>query len=1012
MTVHTPLSAEKERLQGLIQANLDARRYFYARADERWLDWLWQNGLLDPLKEEDSTLNGYRPPELDYLVRMAEQRPARVVDIMLEVRISTDTRSQQVAYSFYRICRGLPPKQLARMVEKIRRERWIPLLEESNQSVFGYEEMLTTLSEAEEYPSMLVLTGAVLAVRSKDEMESVLRNRNNPFYFDNLPRTDIFRRLADVGEEYAEDAFALATDVMAEVVLLGAQKSDSDREQKIDLDLLEEEIRTRPANSMPFAVLDRFSLLDVDFFELELGQGQPHSFQGEVRELAAVLTILADRLIGEGNSDQSSARKIFEEYVATLKDSSVTWRFRLYFWSLRPDVFGKELLKGFSRIFAVERPYEITKSREFQKALRRGFPVLSAEDRRVFLQRTIEMFSQRPEYELVTGSRILSLTLPFLIDNPDLEEQARAAGFKLDPEYEPQSTIPESGEFKGVVPKAPITQEEFGQLSIDVIARRLRKEWSSEELNAQNSFDDFYTPLNASGLGNLIKDDMPLRLQEYIAGAKKFFDRDLLDPHYTYEYLAGIEKTIRDNRETAAEANWDGVIDLLEEIRASGEEVPYGRGNRELDGFWYASWDAVHLVSADVLRDLFTEKDGRSLIQLSKFRDQILGVIDYLLTHPQPSPEVEQDETPRDALDIRAMEQDPESRWLNDPFSMAFQTVRGRAFVTLVSFAENDGPHLRDDVKQIYERMIQRESTRGLMSMVGRFLPSFYFRDLAWCRKLLLQIFSQEPGRRYLSTTAWEGFLTNGLYSEMFRDPKFQNLYWRGLELTDDDYPQHQKHVTDPDKGIAEHFALAYLYCEAEFGFDHPLFRAFWEKDSPKQHAHFVSYLGQEFVFRSDTHDFFESHPEGKQQLRDFWDWLLKSHENLETFRGFGLWINLQKGIFAPAWLAPRVRKTLEKSKGVLESENDLRESSVRLAQEAPEDTLEIARLHLLEGGVRGGRQETIMRWDLDEMWIEAFKTLYRNPATKVKTEALINQLVFEGGQRFWLLGEIVEGNQ
>ena len=651
------------------------------------------------------------------------------------------------------------------------------------------------------------------------------------------------------------------------------------------------------------------------------------------------------------------------------------------------------------------------KWREFQKSLRRGFPVLSVEDKRIFVQKIIEMYSHRSEYEMDSGSHILSLILPFLSENPDLEEKARTAGFLLDPEYEPSPIMSDIGELREVIPQAPITQHEFGQLPIAEIAKKLRKEWTPEYLNAQESTHNTYAPLNASGVGNLIKNDMPLRLQQYIDGAKQFFDRGLLDPHYTYEYLSGIEKTIRDHGETASEANWDGVIDLLEEIKASGEKAPFARGGSKFDDFWHASWDAVHLVATDVLRDLFTEKDGRALIQFVKYREQSLGIIDYLLTHPQPSPEDEQDETPRGALDIRAMQRDPENRWFTDAFSMAVQTVRGRAFETLVFFSERDGPYLKDDVKRVYDRMLQGENTRALMSMVGRFLPSFYFREKGWICELLPQIFSQEPVKKRLYTAAWEGYLTNGLYREMFTDPEIQKLYHRGLALTSDDYPRHQNYVTNPDEGIAEHLALAFMYCGEEFGFDHPLFQAFWEKDNPKRHAYFVSFLGQEFVFRSDMHDFFENHPEGKQRLRDFWDWLLKNHNNPKTFKEFGLWINLEKEIFTPDWLAPRVKKTLEKSGGVVYQDDELMESSVRLAQEAPEETFVIARLYLLIGGVYGRQEQTLMLWDLDKKWIRAFEILYRNPATKVQTEALINQLVLKGEQAFWPLKQVLADN-
>ena len=500
--------------------------------------------------------------------------------------------------------------------------------------------MLKTLEEAGDHRSMLILTCAVLTVRSKDEMEN-MRYRDNPFYFDYLSRTDIFRRLSGVDIEYAEDAFALATEVIADVVLLGDQEKGREGERV-------------------FAVTDRFELSSEDFFDPELGQGRPHSFEAEVRELAAVIKILTDRLIGGKCADSDNARRILEKYRDSLPDSRVTWRLRLYAWSLCPQVFGEELKEAFFRLFesAVLRNYGGGRIPEgFTERISRIVRGRSAS-----VQRTIEKFRQLPD-NMNLGSQILSMVLPFLDENPDLEKQARAAGFQLDPEYEPKPAMSDIGESREVIPQAPITQEEFGQLSIAEIARKLRKEWTPEKLNAQNTLDDWYTPLNARGVGDLIKTDMPQRLQQYINGAKQFFDRDLLDPHYTYEYLAGIEKTSRDHRESAAEAKWDGVIDLLEGIGVSGENTPYARGNRKLDDFWLASWDAVHLVATDVLRDLFTEKDGLALIQFGKYRDQILGIINYFLTHPQPSPEDEQDETPRGALDIRARERDPENRW-------------------------------------------------------------------------------------------------------------------------------------------------------------------------------------------------------------------------------------------------------------------------------------------------------------------------------------------------------------
>ena len=100
MQAGIPNTLDRDQLYELVHVNLDARRYFYHKADERWLDWLWRNGFLNVLKEEEPALDGARTPELGYLLGMAEKRPAQVVDIMLAIPISTDVRSQEVAVRF------------------------------------------------------------------------------------------------------------------------------------------------------------------------------------------------------------------------------------------------------------------------------------------------------------------------------------------------------------------------------------------------------------------------------------------------------------------------------------------------------------------------------------------------------------------------------------------------------------------------------------------------------------------------------------------------------------------------------------------------------------------------------------------------------------------------------------------------------------------------------------------------------------------------------------------------
>ena len=961
-------TSKKDDVEFILKINLDARQYFYAKADERWLDWLWQHGFLDVLKEKTDDTRGYeyRHPELNYLVRMAKKDPGKVVNmIMLKIPISTDTCdtfNRNLVLYFLRICRTLPADQLARVVEKICCERWVPLIGvESNQSYdldFEYKKIFQTLADANKYKSIIVLAEAMLAVRPREKMEEgplgrFLGNRN-PFYFDKLLFTNVFVCLVQVDTTYAEQVLSLTTKVMAEVIDLWGAKGEGET---------------------VFAVSDEFSLRGVDFFALELGQGIVWP-DGNVQELAAVIKKLAARLIGQSSAKTEEVRRIYEEYIASLPDSQVMWRLRLFIWSLCPQVFQDELKYAFFRLFAVEHFYEIMSGTEYLKALRKGFSVLSADDKQDFVKRIIEKFSQHCK-DRKYGLNILSMILPYLNEQPALKEQVKKAGFILNP-TEPQPAIGEV-ESGWVVARGPLTQEEFAQLPIADIARNLRDKWSPEQLSIQNTDDDFLHPLNAEGVGNLLKKDMQTRPQEYIKNAAHFFNRERLDPHYTYAYLRGVQEALQHQKPAV---DWDNVIALCSAIKKSGKI--------HLDG-WLTSWDTVHSAMSDLLRELLTEKDGQVLIDFGKHHNQIFSIIQYLLSHPNPSPTDEEDK---------------------DLFTVAVQqSVRGKAFKAFVWFVKQDGKRfnpedqvkIATDVKDLYEDILRRENTRALMFLFGHYLPCFYDRDREWIRQLLPRIFPKYPSKRYLYTAAWEGYLTNPLYINMFYDPAIQQLYQRGLALTEDDYPPQQGHFREPDEGIAKHLALAFMY-DQEFGLDHPLFIAFWEKDNPKWHAHFVDFLGNQFISMSRASEHLARRPERKKWLRDFWDWLLEKHENPETFRQFGHWIDLKKKIFEPAWLAERVRKTLEKTNGIVE-EHELNntETNVQLARAAPKDTLEIARLYLLEGEVRNDKSY----WSLNgDEWDDALRILYETPETKIGTEGLINELV--KGRPFWDLAEIV----
>ena len=889
------------------------------------------------------------------------------------------------------------------------------------------EDMFKTLDDAKDYESLLVLAEAVLSVRIKDEPKKAHSESlaDTPFYFNYLSYVKVFEYLLNVDDEYTEQALDLATKVMANVIA-------SERSKKSVFGQLqrsaEEYVGIEREVERVFAV-DDFSLLhNVDLFDPGSLSSSDHDVQDDVRELATVITMLARKLIG-GQCDKPEAVYVYKKYFgdfdnpdAKLPDSQAMWRLRLFVLSLCPEVFRDELKKALFRLFEVEQYHEIIAGTEYKKALQKGFIALSEEDNRDYVKRVVEYFT-RPDRVKETGERdvhmhdgsqILSMITDFLTE--DEKSLAQERGLTLDPGHQPVPLIDEA-QGGWISSRGPITQEKFGKLSIAEITEKLRHEWTPEKLVDQNTMDDFLNPLNAYGVGELLKNDIPKRLQEYVRNAGSFFERGMLDEHYTYSFLRGIQETIQAHGETASKVQWDGVIDLCMAIKVSGEKDPFEQERRDRGCFdtFRAGWVAVHSAMTDVLKVWLTKKTGLMPIDFGEYRDRIFSIAHYLLSYPNPSPEDEQ---------IEIDTSKTKSPWnadykIGDPFSMAINSVRGKAFEAFVwfvcrddkNFKEEDNVKIADDVKELYEGVLKKENTRAIRFMFGHYLLIFYSRDRDWIRNLLPRIFPQKPAKKLLYTAAWEGYLANKLYKEMFFDSEIQKLYERGLALTDADYPQ-QKHFKAPDESLAEHLALAFMHC-AEFGDEHPLFCAFLEKNDPELYAKFVNFLGRSFVSgdSENARELFQKKPESKQRLIIFWEWLLEHCEDPKPFTKFDSWINLEKEIFEPAWLAERAKKTLEKTKGRLGSDYQLAKSIIRLAQANPKDTLEIAQRYLLEGGVRCNEPRRFSYVNVKNEWKEAFKILYDTPAMKSETSILINKLIQEGGSPFWGLKEIVDKN-
>ena len=171
--------------------------------------------------------------------------------------------------------------------------------------------------------------------------------------------------------------------------------------------------------------------------------------------------------------------------------------------------------------------------------------------------------------------------------------------------------------------------------------------------------------------------------------------------------------------------------------------------------------------------------------------------------------------------------------------------------------------------------------------------------------------------------------------------------------------------------------ALAFVHIR-EFNLDDELFRLFWKTPNQERHSEFISFMGRHTILREggeeDTKPDFE-------KLKGFWDWALANPSEKQSLAAFGYWMRADKRLVENGWLATRIRKTLAKTDGVLDFSYKMMEALGQLASDAPDDVLEILRLHLLVGRVEDPRKSG---WTLvDDDLVKLFRTLYQIATTQ-----------------------------
>lgn len=957
----------KEELRKFINVNADARHYFFTKADDHWLDWLWENGFLDGIKKksEDPTRYSYNLPEIEYLMKVAEKKPDKVTEIILSPETATreENFNPGVISRFLWIIGVLPGQQIKKITEKIRNEEWIYLMRNFRETGYRFTGIVRKLVESKEGKALLELAQALLSVKSQQEIAERVSvfGTDDPFYIDYIEEAGIFEALIGIEEPYLEEALKVTTDIMAEIIKL----SESD-------------------SSKVFEYSDFFYLSDVDFFELKIENKKSVAYREDIKNLAATIKNLVQRTIGKKCDNSHEAKRLFN-YIDRLPSCRSMWRLRLFTIAQCPETFKAEIKAAYFRVFEVgERYFEIEEGAEYYRLLNRCFNVLeSTTDQREYVGKVFDYFGasledkEQEKWRKRDGLKILTFIKDYL--TPQEKEMAKEKFGKY-PNNEDFVLEPRRMMYAGSISdKSPVNLDDF---TVQQIIGNLKSEWTPEKLKEKYKDDRFDNPRNAEGLGNALKENIKKRTDAYLKEINSFFD-EKINPHYVYFILRGIEEMLRNKQSFN--------IDQISQILGFFEFIKNGSGRisfEKEDDHWLISWIPVHKVIADILLFILSDKDENKRKEIHKLhRERIRDIILYLFT-VKNSPSKEEEQKPD----------------YGEPYHIAINSVRGRTFEAFVVFTENDGKVLFDDTKKLYEQVLQDDSL-AVRFVIGRYLATFYFRDVNYVTNNFPKIFPKDdPVKKDIYLATWEGYLSNTLYDKLFTT--LQEYYEHAIAINPENYTK-RKYWKGLDESLAIHLALAFVYLGMDM--DNPLFKQFWATQNTKRHKEFISFIGQSCLAKNE-----DTQPNDrkidKEKLIKFWNWVLENVSDSEILSGFGFWVNPHQEILDDSVVVEKLAQTMKKSDGDIEWDYGFLHRLKSFAEKNDEKTLEIIKSYLLDSSNNLNKNRRVP-FLYDKEIKDALNIIYDNGSeeAKQKIKDLINTLIEKGGSIFWPLKDILK---
>ncbi|BAO56116.1 hypothetical protein [Nonlabens marinus] len=969
-----PEIADIEANKNYITKSLDAAQYFYSIVTPESLSVLIEHGFYDDLQwsVKHFELDQWLAFELFSLERLASKAPDMIASIFLNYRVAKDADPAATRHSLIRSLAYIQGDNREALLKMLDTPPW-SFKNVQDRSDYLLENLAENIVETGNWNHFILYLKVRFAVDSSmpTKYDPWSRRGFNPFNYAVTTTEQTLVGLLETPSAHTVDTLKLLCKIFNNGLCLESHEAAI------------------------FPYQDAINFLSFDVVSTDVHSAIIDYDTEIIEKLLLCYKHLAERVIA-ASTETEDISLIWNE----LPDSPICWKLRYHLIGMAGMCYNDLFVEESVRFTHFDEPTEFLSGAEYGLTISKHYPRLNDQEKKKIFQNYLLYFNKESENshrKIVYATPVFSAIQEFL-SIEQLNELAHE-GIELIENYKPTPSI--STVTGGMVlDQSPINKLDLAKLPVNELIEKIEKEWHPEKIIKRRRSKSFLRPINASGLGKLIAQDMKERASEYLPRLKDFLKPEKITLTYVYHILDGLVECFRG---ALIEEDQELVLDFVAEVLSLYKEdklvdVTYSEDFQSR----FHDLTTKEMIFSRV-RDLVAQlvEPSSNFIDSSTNPtsiEQLGKILEIMLLHEDPKPTDEELSTTQKTVSKAG---GPSLAW--DAQALALSSIRGRAFMSYMNFLthlnESRFQHIHpaERWQSTLKDFIYNEKTRALHFMFGFYTCTIFNLDRSWLLHQTKHLWS-ESYPYVLRLQVWIGFLRQSPWTGYLELPMYQDayVYW----ITNPPVPETDREYSGSfDTGIATHMMNYFVYA-ATGNKAEQIVDLFFEKGCSKSNSRFIDLIGHHII--DEEHSSSSKLPEGiSQSLKDLWHRYLDHRPEQKILECFSFWVSNKSSLLSMDTQIELILSTLKSTDGKLSFLHPLEGQLMSFAKRSPEQVLEICELLILNGTIRNKSSEQYLY--LRGMWVDLFQFLYTTPFAN-KTEALVSRIIEEGGSEYWAL--------